>query len=182
MKQSSVPLTLEHFFAIQIPSWTLVFFIALAWWLQHSLKRFVRTWALLTLPATILHEFAHWLIGYIFFAQPVNFNFWPKRVGASSWRLGYVGFAKLRWWNGGAVALAPLCWILLLATLFKQTNQLPKQLTVQMSVMAGLIIVWLWIAVAPSKSDWQLARDHWASGIIFLVGWVAAVVLIVRLS
>jgi hypothetical protein len=175
-----VSASFDRFLAIQIPSWTLVFFIALAWLLQHSLKRFVRTWALLTLPATILHEFAHWLVGFVLAAQPVNFNFWPKRVSASSWRLGSVGFAHLRWWNGGAVALAPLCWVLLLAALFKQLNQLPKQLTIQTSVLAGLILVWIWIAVAPSKSDWQLAREYWASGAIFLTGWVAAVVFIFR--
>jgi hypothetical protein len=175
-----VPVIFENVLALQIPSWTLTVFVGLAWLLQHALKRFVRTWALLTLPATIFHEFAHWLVGYILVAEPVTFSFWPKRVGASSWRLGYVGFAKLRWWNGGPVALAPLCWILLLGLLYTRANQLPKQLTIQTSLLFGFILVWLWIAVAPSKSDWQLALEYWVSGSIFLAGWVAAVVLIFR--
>jgi hypothetical protein len=172
---------IEKFLATQVPIWTLIVFAALGGLLLHAIKRFVRFWALLTLPATILHEFAHWLIGFILGAQPVNFNFWPKRVSASSWRLGYVGFAHLRWWNGGAVALAPLCWVLLLLAIFRNVNQLPKQTSIQISALAGFALVWIWIAVAPSKSDWQLAREYWASGFVFLGAWVAAVVGLLKL-
>jgi hypothetical protein len=181
-KTLDVSTSFQTFLALQVPSWFLIILIPLAWLIQHSIKRFVRTWALLTLPATVLHEFAHWLVGYVLVAQPVNFNIWPKRISNTAWRLGYVGFARLRWWNGGAVALAPLCWTLLITVLLRQVNQVPKQLTVQLSVLASFAVVWLWIAVAPSKSDWQLAGEYWASALLFLGCWVAALIGIIRLS
>ncbi len=164
--------SLESLLNAPVPSWSIAVFTGVAWLIQRAAKRFVRLWAALTLPATVLHEFAHWLVGYCLAAQPVNFSLWPKRVSATSWRLGAVGFTRLRWWNGGAVALAPLLWVLVLTAIFKKAPQLPQLLNLKIACLAGFGIVWLWIAVAPSRSDWALAVENWFSALLFLGLWV----------
>jgi hypothetical protein len=153
---------------IELPNWTVVVFAAMFWLIQHRLRRFVRLWAFVTLPATLLHELAHALIGFVTSAKPSSINLWPTRVGATTWRLGYVGFLNLRWWNGGAVAMAPLAWLLVIAGLVRYVPEVPPTLALQVSASLGVGLVWLWIAVAPGRSDWTLARQYWPSAMVFL--------------
>jgi hypothetical protein len=155
----------------EIPSWTVALFAAIFWAVQHALKRFVRVWALVTFPATVLHELAHAAVGWVLAAQPTSLSLWPKRVGATAWRLGSVGFQNLRWWNGGAVALAPLVWLLLIVFLARNSPSLPVDLTLRACLALAIASIWLWIAVAPSRSDWKLAFGYWPSATLFLTLW-----------
>jgi hypothetical protein len=155
----------------EIPSWSIGLFAVAFWLLQHYAKPMVRLWALITLPATFLHELAHGLVGLLLAAQPSSFNLWPRRVSASSWRLGYVGFNRLRWWNGGAVALAPLVWLIVLFSLTRVLPVVPEVLSPATSIVLGIGLIWLWIAVAPSRSDWRLAFGYWPSALVFLALW-----------
>jgi hypothetical protein len=141
---------------------------------QQRLRRHIRTWALLTLPATFLHELAHLVLGLMLGAKPSSFSLWPKRVGVAAWRLGAVGFIGLTRWNSGAIALAPLLWLLLCIALFRAAPSLPEQLSLQQCILGGVALVWLWIAVAPGRSDWQMAREYWASAGLFLSVWGSA--------
>jgi hypothetical protein len=159
----------------EIPSWTIALFAIAFWSVQYGMKRFVRLWALITLPATALHELAHALVGLSLAAQPSSFNLWPKRVGATAWRLGYVAFNRLRWWNGGAVALAPLIWLLVMVFLVRFVPSLPSMITLQNALLLGVGSIWLWIAVAPSRSDWRLALEYWFSALVFLSIWGTAI-------
>ena len=59
------------------------------------------------LPATLIHEALHMLMGFFTFGGPVNFSFLPRRVGPGRWRLGSVGFRNLTWYNSALIALAP---------------------------------------------------------------------------
>jgi hypothetical protein len=158
-------------FETQIPSWTIVVFAAIFWAIQYSLKRFVRLWAFVTLPATMLHELAHALVGFVLAARPSNFNLWPKRVTASAWRLGYVAFQRLHWWNGGAVALAPSTWLLLILVLARYVPTLPVTIALQTSLVFGVAAIWLGIAAAPSRSDWAMAFRYWPSALAYLLAW-----------
>jgi hypothetical protein len=155
--------------ATEIPNWTIAIFAVLFWLIQYWLRHYVRLWALITLPATMLHEFAHATVGLATFAAPSSFNLLPKRVSATAWRLGYVGFTNLRWWNGGPIALAPLMWIIVLVILARYVPSLPTVLSLQTSLLMGIGLVWLWIAVAPSSSDWTLAGQYWPSAIVYLI-------------
>jgi hypothetical protein len=157
------------------PGWSVAISFALIWMALNKLERAVQLWALLTLPATALHEFAHCMVGLVLGARPSSFNLWPKRVSRSSWRLGYVGFTRLRWWNGGAIALAPLLWLLLIAALARHAPSLPNTLTLQTNLGLAVTLVWLVIAVAPSRTDWKLALQHWPSATMFLVAWFAII-------
>jgi hypothetical protein len=148
----------------------------MAFWLfQHSLKPTIRTWALLTLPATFLHELAHWIVGATLQANPTAMSLWPKKLGSRSWRLGYVSFTDLRWWNAGPVALAPMIWFVLIVALFKHLPALPAMLTIAQSLWLGQGLVWLWIAVAPGRSDWSLAWKNPISSIAFLSIWAITI-------
>lgn len=160
---------------LELPRWTILPFAGAFWLLQYRLRGHIRLWALLTFPATLLHELSHALVGLVTFARPASFSLWPKRVGFSSWRLGYVGFLNLRWWNSGAVAMAPLAWLVVLAALARSVPQVPPRVTLQSSVLIGATLVWIWIAVAPGKTDWKLARENWLSALVFLLVCAAAI-------
>ena len=87
-----------------IPSVMLVIvFYALLRSLRGSMWRI----ALLSLPGTLAHEAAHFVIGLVFFAKPHGVSLWPRRDG-NRWRLGAVSFANIGLLNGAPVALAPL--------------------------------------------------------------------------
>jgi hypothetical protein len=159
------------FFATQVPIWTSAIFFIAFWLVLRSVIRFMRLWALLNLPATFLHELAHALVGAISGAQPTRMSLWPKKIGATSWRLGSVGFTRLRWWNGGAVTLAPLLWLLLLGIFIKDLPSLGNSLSLQASIALGVSVVWLCHAVLPSRTDWAQALEYWPSAIVFLAAW-----------
>jgi hypothetical protein len=160
---------------LQTPGWSVAISFALIWLAFHWLQRAVRLWALLTFPATLLHEFAHGIVGLLLGARSSSFNLWPKKVSKSSWRLGYVGFTRLRWWNGGAIALAPLVWLVLLTTLARHAPNIPSTVTLQVNLMLATTLVWLVVAVAPSRTDWRLALQYWPSATAFMITWLAAI-------
>jgi hypothetical protein len=164
-----------HMISISVPLWTAALFAALFWLIQFLLRHHVRLWAALCLPATLLHELAHGVVGLVLMAQPTQFNLWPKRVSQSAWRLGYVGFNRLRWWNAGAVGLAPLLWVLALIALRFEWQYTPKTIGLGQSALIGAALVWTWLAVAPSKSDWTLALKNPFSSLVFVGLWLAAV-------
>jgi hypothetical protein len=159
------------FFATEVPIWTTAIFFIAFWLLLRAASRFIRLWALLNLPATFLHELAHAIVGMALGAQPTVMSLWPKTVGATSWRVGSVGFTHLRWWNGGAVTLAPLLWLILLSIAIKDIPSLGETISLQASIAIGIITVWLWNAVSPSRTDWSLALQYWPSAMVFLAAW-----------
>jgi hypothetical protein len=63
--------------------------------------------ALLSLPGTFAHEFAHFIVGLLLDAKPHGFSIWPRRHG-KGWMLGSVAFRNLGLFNGAFVTLAPL--------------------------------------------------------------------------
>lgn len=160
-----------------VPLWALGILASLFWLIQSALRRHVRLWALITLPATLLHELAHATAGVVLQAKPSSFNLWPRRVSASSWRLGYVGFTNLRWWNGGAVALAPLLWALGFAMAYSRLGSFPASVELSSALWLSVLIVWGLIALAPSRSDWRLALTYWPSSIVFLLIWAGCLYL-----
>jgi hypothetical protein len=63
--------------------------------------------ALLSLPGTVAHEGAHFLVGLLLGARPHGFSIWPQADGRG-WRLGSVSFGRIGLLNGAWVAFAPL--------------------------------------------------------------------------
>jgi len=58
------------------------------------------------LPATIIHELLHFLVGLILFAKPKGFSLIPKKT-ESGYTLGEVRFVNLNFINTIPTALAP---------------------------------------------------------------------------
>ena len=91
--------------------------------------------AIFVLPGTLVHELLHFIVGLILNAKPTSFSVWPRKRGTSTWTMGAVGFANLRWYNAVAVGLAPL--------------------------LAPIAALWF----APSGASWSLQLDdlkYWA--------------------
>jgi Peptidase M50B-like len=171
---------LKSLLVLQVPVWVIGIFVLGFWLVLHSLSRFIRLWSFLTLPATFLHELAHGLVGLLLGAQPTSFSLWPKKVSATSWRLGSVGFSKLCWWNGGAVTLAPLLWFIVLAILLQDIASIAQSFSIQASAIIAVLLVWLSLAILPSSSDWRQALTYWPSAIIFLAIWGYALYWLLR--
>src|SRR6202162_1320562 len=87
-----------------IPSVALVLiFVALLRAVRNSIWRI----ALLSLPGTIAHELAHFVVGLLLLAKPRGVSIWPRAQG-NNWRLGSVSLGNIGLLNGAFVALAPL--------------------------------------------------------------------------
>lgn len=108
--------------------------------------------------STILHEFAHWLLGYILGAKPSRIELIPRRDPASgALILGSVSFYNLRWWNKLPVATAPLLLLPLGYALFLKSLSYPlispNTLLLDLAVLQCIHGFW------PSRTDWRHARS-----------------------
>lgn len=63
--------------------------------------------AFIDIGGTTLHELAHFTVGLLLRAKPVDVDLWPRREG-DSWVLGSVSFAHLTLLNSAFVSMAPL--------------------------------------------------------------------------
>ena len=108
---------------------------------------------------TLCHELAHFAVGLLLGAEPVNFSIVPRRSG-KHWELGSVTFANLRWYNAAPAALAPLLVLLVpLATAWWRTRGPwrfgPADLALTLLLAPQFISFW------PSPVDWKLSLRSW---------------------
>lgn len=73
--------------------------------------------ALIDVGGTTLHELAHFIVGLLLLAKPVDVDIWPRRKG-DNWVLGYVRFNNLTLFNAAFVSMAPLLLLFGLGALF----------------------------------------------------------------
>lgn len=132
------------------------------------LRRWPALYALLTWPGTLVHELLHYLAGLVTGARPVSLTIIPRQQKTSSWVLGEVAFARLRWWNSAPVGLAPLAllpaggWLVWQSALFPVLDWTGVGFK-QLGVLC-LMAAW------PSRQDWAHA---WAG--IVAIGLLAAI-------
>ena len=69
------------------------------------------TYALVSLPGTVAHEFAHYLAGVALLARPRFPSLWPVQT-TDGWRLGSVSFHATVW-RAVPIAMAPFLLMLL---------------------------------------------------------------------
>jgi hypothetical protein len=108
---------------------------------------------------TVCHELAHFAVGLLTGAEPINFSIIPRRAGRS-WELGSVTFANLRWYNAAPAALAPFLVLLVpLAVAWWRTRGDwtfgPADLALTLLLAPQFLSFW------PSPVDWKLARRSW---------------------
>lgn len=124
-------------------------------------------YALLRLPSTLLHELAHFLVGWLLFAKPTRISLWPQHNGTAL-QFGHVAFSHLRWYNAAPVYLAPLINAYVAYRLLIQTP---------FSFDGAWVVGWLAGCLVqggmPSGSDWAGAgRSLMAWAVLALAGWL----------
>lgn len=60
------------------------------------------------LPSTIIHEFLHFIVGFITFGKPTSFSVFPKKDENGNYVLGQVQFKNIAFYNAIPTALAPI--------------------------------------------------------------------------
>lgn len=154
------------------------------------------------LPATVLHETAHWLAAWLLLARPSQISVWPssRRAGPpriaeqlmpqaraaakgasgeardadDSGQAGHVKFEASAW-TAGLVALAPL-WLLLPPCLLVWLGLWVPQSAGSAPACAalGLVLAVCGQACWPSAQDWALAaRYPGGTAALALAAWVA---------
>jgi hypothetical protein len=108
---------------------------------------------------TLCHELAHFAVGLLLGAEPVNFSVMPRRTGRT-WELGSVTFANLRWYNAAPAALAPFLVLLVpLAVAWWRTRGAWTFGAADLALT--LLLAPQFLSFWPSPVDWKLARRSW---------------------
>lgn len=108
-----------------------------------------------SLPGTIAHELAHYLVALVTFSNPRPISLRLKR-SSDGYQMGAVEF-RARWPSAGMVALAPLyvlpaiAWILL---------QRLESAGAAQSAIVGYLSVILLRGAVPSRADWIIALRY----------------------
>ena len=138
---------------------------ALSWWqlagmlvlLRASTHLGMWSYALLALPGTVAHEFAHFLVALVLGASPSFPSLLPQR-SERGWRLGSVSF-RAGLLRSVPIVLAPLALLpiaLACAVVFLPTAPWPLR----------LLHLWLVAALAyaslPSRADLRIALPAFA--------------------
>lgn len=146
-----------------VPSVALAVLIAI-------LARLHPVFFILTLAGTLCHELAHLVAGLLTGARPVALSIIPRRLKLagqrSQWRLGYVSFARLRWYNAAPAALAPFVIVLIpLAVAWWRTRG--DWHFGALDLLLAALLAPQWLSFWPSGTDWRLAARSWPYLVIF---------------
>ena len=128
------------------------FFITIL--ISHFFKKRLYLFALLTVPATFLHELSHYLVSLITLGRPVSFTFIPRKT-ESGLVLGSVGSANSVWYNQGIISIAPL--LLLVCVYFIFINLDTVMMYIKNDYLLGYITANMIVGSIPSSTDWKLA-------------------------
>lgn len=113
-------------------------------------------YSLVSLVGSALHELSHLVVGICLGGKPAGFTLRPKRQGGR-WIFGEVSFYRLRLWNKGFVALAPLLLWGISGWLY--SAYLIPALLIQNWLYVfvyGYLIVLLALSGIPSREDWKV--------------------------
>lgn len=127
--------------------------------IRYLSRRILLAW-FVQLPATILHEALHALVGFFTFAGPVSISIIPHRIGKCQWVLGEASFRNIRWYNAALVSLAPFLCLPLCTWLVVWRLKGEYALTF-MDPVLWFIAASLLIGAWPSAQDYRLAMKSW---------------------
>jgi hypothetical protein len=125
---------------------------------MHLSRRLMPLYALLVLPGTLLHELAHWLIGWLLGARPGRLQLMPRRGDDRRWRLGAVGFRRVRGFNAAPIALAPLLLLPLAWLLYRVAIAEPIDAWTHWAALYAATAAA--VSCLPSTADWRLAASR----------------------
>lgn len=104
------------------------------------------------LPATMLHELAHWFLALVFGCRPSPIRLHFRKSGTKTF-LGSVEFEARRW-CAGLIALAPLAWLMAATTTWIFDPEPSGPLEMALTVLA---CAYFFCAGIPSRADWRIA-------------------------
>lgn len=130
--------------------------------------------AFLWWPATVMHELAHFVVGALLAAQPVDIALWPRKIaGTNQVILGHVAFTNLRWWKALPVGVAPLVLLLPLGC-FLLVKSLSSANSTALVLLYSISALQCFKGCWPSPQDWAMARP--AIWVIFFLCCAAGLV------
>lgn len=152
----------------------------IAVWFQHYYSRSwgIGLFALFSLPGTLAHELAHWLVAFVLGGQPDPPSIWPRRMRVNNqefWQLGEVK-SHLSWWRGPFVGLAPLLLIPVGIWLLWFGLNKDGWLFWLTGWFGSVCLISSW----PSKEDWILAFSKGGVALILAVGTVSGLLYFFR--
>ena len=126
-------------------------------------------YALVALPGTAMHEFAHWLVALVLGAHPDFPSLIPQR-GPHGWRLGSVAF-RAGFLRAVPIVLAPLllfpmAWWWTLA--FVASSSWPER------ALHAWLAASVLSASLPSSADWKIARPALLLALLAGLAWIVA--------
>ena len=126
-----------------------------------------------TFPGTILHEFLHFIIGYILLAKPVSFSLIPHRT-ENGWVLGSVSFVGLNSLNAIPTAIAPILSPILILLTFPSVYNfiLNGQHPITYSFIYSFFIVSGINECIPSSTDFKLAISKPFGVLLYLLFFI----------
>ncbi len=143
--------------------------------LKHSIYRNFWFFVFINLPGTVLHECAHFLVGLILNARPVDFSLLPRKKDGY-YNLGRVSFSNLHFYNAFPTGMAPFL-LLIFAYFFDKHFFDFVQLNI-VSYLFYIFLLTLFIEHSmPSQADFRVAFGS-VAGILFYSLLIGAVILL----
>lgn len=124
--------------------------------------------SLVNIPGTLLHELMHFLVGGFLNAQPCNFTLLPRRSPEGDYVMGSVGFRNITFYNAVPAALAPL--LLLPIGFYFNRYFLPQMNPTLLNYIMYVLLQTIIVENAiPSRTDFNVAGQHFAGVVLYLV-------------
>jgi len=127
-----------------------------------------------SLPGTLAHELAHFLLGLILFAKPVGFSLIPKRTSETGFTMGSVNFTNINAINAIPIAIAPILLIPLgfIASIDILNYLSNHEFTIKyllISIGLGLSIFSIFSSSIPSSQDFKVALSSKSGLILYTI-------------
>lgn len=124
--------------------------------------------SMVNVPGTILHEFMHFIVGYVLNARPCNFTVLPRRDLDGNYVMGSVGFRNITFYNAVPAAMAPL--FLLPIGYYINEMLLPLMPATFLNYVLYVLLQTIIIENAvPSSADVRVATSSFAGLILYAI-------------
>ena len=131
-----------------------------------------RTYGLIALPGTLVHELCHFVAALLLNGHPRGFSVIPRRSSDGGLQLGSVSIGNLRWYNCVPISMAPLAGILLIHPLYALWD---AYLPANWYLLKFWLLVSIATSIVPSSVDMRLALSQPLGLGFYLIVMVVAI-------
>ncbi len=154
----------------------MIFFVIFIVRLKYKTYSNIYLASLINIPGTLLHETAHFVVGFLLNASPTSFNIFPKRQG-DYYMMGSVGFRNVQFYNAIPASFAPLI-LLVIGYYFNRwffSNIEIGYINYLLYILLQSIII---ENAIPSVTDIKVAFSHPVGVIFYSVLFVLSVIFL----